>query len=60
MILKLNGENVFSTSYKESVGPVMEISYFFDGIGMIDNVELQDQNGDVVYSDDFTLGLRPE
>ncbi len=60
VVLKLNSENVFSTSYKESVGPVMEISYFFDGIGMIDNVELQDQNRNVVYSDDFTVGPEQE
>ncbi|MEM1338650.1 MAG: hypothetical protein AAF634_06895 [Bacteroidota bacterium] len=54
VVLKLNGESVFSTSYMESVGPVMEISYFFDGLGMIDNVELQNSKGESVFRDDFT------
>ncbi len=60
VVVQLNGETVFTTSYVESVGPVMEISYFFDGIGMLDNVELQDQNGDVVFSDDFTVAPEQE
>ncbi|UOY08013.1 hypothetical protein L0P88_05530 [Muricauda sp. SCSIO 64092] len=60
VVLELNGKHIFSTSYKETIGPVMEISYFFNGIGMIDNVELQNQNHEMVFSDDFTSIAAPE
>ena len=56
VVLELNGENVFSTSYTESIGKVMEISYFLNGPGVIDNVSLHNTAGEAVFSDDFTQG----
>lgn len=52
--LKLNGIPIFSSSYHQSIGSIMEISYFFNGIGMIDNVQLKNANGETIFTDDFT------
>lgn len=52
--LKLNGAPIFSSTYQESIGPIMEISYFFNGIGMIDNVHLKNSIGETIFTDDFT------
>ncbi|WP_282159707.1 hypothetical protein [Ulvibacterium marinum] len=52
--LKLNGTPIFSSAYDQSIGPIMEISYFFNGIGMIDNVQLKNINGETIFADDFT------
>ncbi|WP_299532738.1 hypothetical protein [Ulvibacterium sp.] len=54
VILKLNGTSIFSSNYDQSIGPIMEISYFFNGIGMIDDVLLKNANGATTFSDDFT------
>ncbi len=52
--LKLNGTPIFSSAYDQSIGPIMEISYFFNGIGIIDNVQLKNANGETIFTDDFT------
>ncbi|MDT0608133.1 hypothetical protein [Croceitalea rosinachiae] len=51
--LILNGTEVFSTSYEDSIGGIMEISYFFNGMGMVDDVELADRQGKVKFFDDL-------
>ena len=51
--LVLNGTEVFSTSYTASIGDIMEISYFFNGTGMIDNVELTNEQGEIKFFDDL-------
>lgn len=51
--LKLNGEIIFSSAYNLPIGAIKEISYFFSGIGMIDNVALKDANGTIKFVDDF-------
>ncbi|WP_425235685.1 hypothetical protein [Ulvibacterium sp.] len=56
--LKLNGTPIFTSAYHQSIGPIMEISYFFNGIGMIDDVQLKNGNGETLFSDDFTKGLK--
>ncbi len=53
--IQLDGENIFSSSYEKSIGQIMEISYFFYGIGAIDNVDLKDGDGLSVFADDFEL-----
>ncbi len=53
VIIKLNGREVFSTSYEDAIGGIMEISYFFNGLGMIDDVELTDEQGEIKFSDDL-------
>ncbi|SHG26282.1 hypothetical protein [Flagellimonas flava] len=51
--IDLNGSEVFSTSYLDSLGDIMELSYFFNGIGMIDNVKLANDEGEIKFHDDF-------
>jgi len=51
--LLLNGTEVFSTSYQAPIGEIMEISYFFNGMGMIDNVELKNGLGEITFFDNF-------
>ncbi len=51
--IAVNGSEVFSTSYKTHIDGIMEISYFFNGMGMIDNVELRDGQGEIKFSDEF-------
>ncbi|MFP2994807.1 hypothetical protein ABN763_02805 [Spongiivirga sp. MCCC 1A20706] len=53
VIIKLNGKEVFSTTYENTIGGIMEISYFFNGLGMIDDVELTDGQGEIKFSDDL-------
>ncbi len=50
---ELNGKNIFSSKYEQSIGTIKEISYFFNGIGMIDDVTLWDAGHTVQFSDDF-------
>ncbi|NAS13275.1 hypothetical protein [Poritiphilus flavus] len=49
----LNGTTIFEGSYTESVGGIMEISYFTNSPGFIDDVELRDLKGNVRFSDNF-------
>ncbi|WP_350284556.1 hypothetical protein [uncultured Croceitalea sp.] len=51
--LVLNGTAVFSTSYQATIGKIMEISYFFNGPGMIDNVKLTNEQGEIKFLDDL-------
>ena len=51
--LERNGKTLFSGSYTEAMGPIMEISFFFNGIGMIDDVELKNTEGQRKFFDDF-------
>ncbi|MEM1259344.1 MAG: hypothetical protein AAGH81_12495 [Bacteroidota bacterium] len=51
--LELNGITVFSTSFQDSIGGIMELSFFFNGIGMVDNVELKNEQGEIKFFDDF-------
>lgn len=51
--LKLNGAEVLATSYQTSIGNIMEISYFFNGLGMIDDVKLTNGQGRITFHDDF-------
>lgn len=53
--IQLDGENIFSSSYRESIGQIMEISYFFYGIGAIDGVDLKNGDGVSVFVDDFEM-----
>ncbi|WP_422081971.1 hypothetical protein [Ulvibacterium sp.] len=52
--LKLNGTSIFSSTYNQSIGPIMEISYFFNGVGMIDDVLLKNADSQTIFRDDFT------
>lgn len=54
--LKLNGSPIFSSAYEQSIGPIMEVSYFFNGIGMIDDVLLKNAHGETTFFDDFAKG----
>ncbi|MEM9001268.1 MAG: hypothetical protein AAGB24_13470 [Bacteroidota bacterium] len=49
--LKLNGTDVFSTAYTASIGAIMEISYFFNGLGMVDDVKLLTEKGETKFLD---------
>lgn len=49
--LILNGTEVFSTSYQNAIGGIMEISYFFNGPGMIDTVKLTNEQGEIKFFD---------
>ncbi|MEL6305724.1 MAG: hypothetical protein AAFQ20_13155 [Bacteroidota bacterium] len=51
--IAVNGSEVFSTSYKTPIDGIMEISYFFNGMGQIDNVELKDGQEEIKFSDEF-------
>lgn len=51
--LKLNGAEVLATSYQASIGNIMEISYFFNGMGMIDDTKLINGQGRIKFHDDF-------
>lgn len=51
--LFLNGSAIFETTYREDIGPLKEISYFFRGPGYIDDVELLDGNSQVRLTDSF-------
>lgn len=51
--LILNGTEVFSTSYQASIGDIMEISYFFNGMGMVDDVELKNEQREIKFFDDL-------
>ncbi len=55
--LLLNGTEVFSTSYEDPIGKIMEISYFFNGPGMIDDVELKNELGEIKFFDDLENNL---
>jgi len=49
----LNGKEVLVTDYETAIGGIMEISYFFNGMGMIDNVALYNQKEEEVFSERF-------
>ena len=51
--IKLNDKIIFEDAYNNPVGPLKDISYFFEGIGMIDNIELRDKYGEIKFSDNF-------
>ncbi len=51
--VRLNDKTIFSSTYNLPIGAIKEISYFFDGIGVIDNVVLKNGNGEITFSDDF-------
>nr|WP_299342429.1 hypothetical protein [Allomuricauda sp.] len=51
--IAVNGSEVLSTSYKTPIDEIMEISYFFNGMGLIDNVELRDGQEEIKFSDEF-------
>lgn len=51
--ITVNGLEVFLTSYKTPIDGIMEISYFFNGMGLIDNVELRNGKGEIKFSDEF-------
>ncbi|MEK6154074.1 hypothetical protein WIW50_12465 [Flavobacteriaceae bacterium 3-367] len=51
--LMLNGKPIFSTAYSQPIGAIKEISYFFNGLGMIDDVRLWDRTGRLHFSEDF-------
>ncbi|TAI48389.1 hypothetical protein [Flagellimonas allohymeniacidonis] len=57
MQLSLNGTEVLTTSYEEAIGDIMEISFFFNGLGMVDDIELTDGKGNIKFSDDFEFGI---
>jgi len=49
----LNGTDIFEGTYKASIGSIKDISYFFKGNGMIDNVKLKDAFDQIKFSDSF-------
>lgn len=53
MYLSLNGTEVLTTSYEKAIGDIMELSFFFNGLGMVDDVELTDGQGEIKFSDDL-------
>lgn len=53
LTLSLNGNEIYRNDYQKAIGSLKEITYAFNGIGMIDNVELKDVNGNITFADDF-------
>jgi transcriptional regulator with XRE-family HTH domain len=51
--IHINGEPAFSETYKENYGDIMGLIYIFEGKGSIDFVRLEDEEGLVVFEDDF-------
>lgn len=49
----LNGKPIFTSTYTQSIGAIKEISYFFNGLGMIDDVRLWNDAGTLHFSEDF-------
>ena len=52
-IVYLNHKNIFETSYKRDFGKVVGLSYTYLGLGSIDYVTLLDNNGLIVFEDEF-------
>ena len=53
LTVNLDGSNRFTETYKELIGDIKEISYYFYGIGQIDEVVLRDGMDEVKFADDF-------
>lgn len=51
--ININGKVVFEETYKEDFGIIKGLFYMFDGTGSLDYVRLDDENGEVVFEDDF-------
>jgi transcriptional regulator with XRE-family HTH domain len=49
----INGEPAFQEIYKEDYGDIVGLIYLFEGRGSIDYVRLNNEKGDVVFTDDF-------
>ncbi len=47
------GKPVFKSEYSASIGNIKEITYSFNGIGMIDELEFSNDQGERLYHDSF-------
>ncbi len=55
--ISINGEVVFKETYKANYGDIKALIYVFDGVGSIDHVKLDDENGNTVFEDGFECGI---
>ena len=53
--INLNGRVRFTGEYQRPLGAIKEISYFFQGIGSIDELVLRDSLDNIKFADDFEL-----
>lgn len=51
--ITLNGQRLFSETFREDFGDIMALTYIFSGTGSIDHVRLSGINGAVVFEDHF-------
>lgn len=51
--ITVNGQQAYTETFQEDFGQIMSLSYIFDGKGSIDNVQLSDTAGRIVFKDDF-------
>lgn len=49
----LNDKLIYTLSYHEPIGKIMGLNFNFHGAGSVDYVRLSDENGKLVYEDDF-------
>ena len=52
-IIKINGKEVFSTTYLEPTKMIAGLAFISNGLCEIDNVELVRLDGKVVYKNEF-------
>lgn len=51
--ITLNGQRLFSETFREDFGNIMALTYIFSGTGSIDHVRLTGINGAVAFEDNF-------
>ncbi|WP_367915898.1 hypothetical protein [Leadbetterella sp. DM7] len=51
--ITLNGQRLFSETFREDFGNIMALTYIFSGTGSIDHVKLTGINGAVAFEDNF-------
>ena len=49
----LNDKPVFSTSFSFDAGKIIGVGYSFEGTGLVDYARLCDENGEVVFGEEF-------
>lgn len=51
--ITLNGQRLFSETFREDFGKIMALTYIFSGTGSVDHVKLAGTNGEIVFEDSF-------
>lgn len=57
-VLKINGKEVFSTTYHEPTKMIAGLAFISNGLCEIDNVDLFGLDGKVFYKNDFEDSMR--